>query len=78
MSSAMPCDVRGLPGVVDGQVRRADDVLEDRSGEDARVLDHYAELAADGTGIELGQALAVVGDRSRLRALEPEQEAKDR
>ena len=48
------------------------------AGEDARVLDHYAELAADDTGIELGQALAVVGDRSRLRALEPEQEAKDR
>jgi len=69
---------RGLPGLLQRQFDAAADVFVDASGCEFGVLQHDAELAAQRTGVERVERLAVIEDGARFRLLEAEREPEQR
>ena len=69
---------RGLDLGVLGVGLAEPQVLLDRAMEKRGVLLHEGDLSAHGLGIERAQVVAADPDRTRLRIVEPEEEARDR
>ena len=64
-----PDHLGGFPGIGAGVRARPDDIAEDVTRHQFAVLDYYPKLAANRLGIQPGQVLPVVIDRTLLRCI---------
>src|ERR1700733_1244955 len=65
-----------LPGVIDGEGSRPDDVVQDGATGKARALQNYTDLPADRLYVESGEILPIVVNCARLRFFKTQKQAE--